>query len=101
GVLEARVALLVRFAAGVHDRVDPIRLDRGVNLGAGRVSYAMDRPRTALLGERIVIRWMPIPRRHDVRELPRQPVDLLDHRIAIRHLEGTASTEVVLDIDDD
>src|SRR5204863_75283 len=65
GCLEAGVALGARVLALVDDHVDARAVERLVKLGAGRVLDAVHRPDAALLGERSVVRRVPVARRHD------------------------------------
>ncbi len=101
GVLEPGVALGVPRAAGVDDVGDPVTVKRGVQLGAGGVADAVHRPGPALLRKRSVIRRVPVARGDDIARLAGEPVDRLDHRVAVGNGERAAKAEVVLNVDDD
>src|SRR5207248_5741578 len=59
------------------------------------------RPRTALLGERLVIGRMPVARSDDEREPLSEPVDRIDDGIAVGYRKRPPGAEVVLDVDHD
>src|SRR2546423_14294577 len=61
GGLEPGIAFPVPVSPFVDDGGDRARVDAGVKLRAGRIAYAVDRPWSSLLGERAMVRGMPIP----------------------------------------
>jgi 8-oxo-dGTP pyrophosphatase MutT (NUDIX family) len=101
GVLEPGIALGIPGPARIDDVGDPIAIERVVQRGARRVPDAVHRPGPALLGERRMVRRVPVTRGDDVARLAGEPVDGLDHRIAVGNRERTAGAEVILDVDDD
>jgi 8-oxo-dGTP pyrophosphatase MutT (NUDIX family) len=101
GVLEPRVPLVVAVAALVENQVDATGVEIGMQLRPRGVTDAMHWPRAALVRERAVIRWMPVPCGDHERRGGDQPVDRLDHRVTIDDGERAARAEVVLHVDDD
>src|SRR5947209_7088155 len=77
GAVEPRVALAVAVLPLVDHGVDVARVDRRMQLGSGRVSYAVDRPRPAVLGEGAMVGGVPVARRDNERSPLRQLVDQL------------------------
>jgi hypothetical protein len=100
GPLETGVTLVVSAASDVHHARKVDFRHRRMELSAGRVAYAVDRPRAALRLKRRVIRRMPIAGCEDQVEAVRQPADRLRDLVASRHREGAACREVVLEVDD-
>ena len=101
GALEPRVPLAVGNLALVEDHVDPVGVDPGMKLRPGRVTHAVDRPRTALRHKRAVVGRVPVARGDHEPGLGRHPVDRLDDRVPVGHRQRAPGTEVVLDVDDD
>lgn len=101
GVLKGRKPLAGARVPFVDNEVDPARVDSRVQLRARRVPHTVHGPAPAVLGERAVVRRVPVARGDDERRAQDKIVDAVHDRVAVRDRKRTSGTEVVLDVDDD
>src|SRR6266516_3993030 len=98
-------AQLVQGAGGVagFDVDAAARVERRMQLRAGRARHAVHRPRAALRVERQVVGRMPVACRDDEVEVAggRELVDAWRDRVALAYGERATWREIVLEVDDD
>jgi len=101
GAGEAGVAVGVDVRSFLNDLIETALIQVGMKGCTACSLYAMNRPRSTLLDEGRVSRWVEVLCGENELETRHEVVDNGGHFIALGYGQSTARTEVVLDVDDE